>query len=190
MSDNLWDEFETDDEGQTPGDLRNLVKKLQKQLKTVQGQLEEKDSTINELTNKVKATSLRDLLTEAKIDPKFARLAERDGVEPTAEAVKKWVDDNKDFYSFTPAAAASEQDDAGDDQGEGEEDHVDPDLVAAVAQGQATEGVGRPSGSSTVTETIRQAMANPGQFKSREDMIAFLKDLGAPTPDRVSYSDD
>lgn len=182
MSENLWDGYNTDDDEPTAGDLRSLVKKLQKQLKAKDDELAERDSKIGELTKTVKATSLRDLLTDAKIDPKFARLAERDGVEPTAEAVKAWVDENKDFYSFTPPAGAEAQPSAADevDEGQESEDEVDPELTEAIAQGQSLEANGRPSGSSTVVTALEQAQANLGQFKTEAELDEFLRSLGAP----------
>ena len=186
MTDNLsWDEY--DDDTPNPGDLRDLVKKLQKELKTVKGSIEEKDKTIADLTGKVKATSLRDLLTAQGIDPKFAKRAELDGVDATEDAVKQWRQDNDGIYAFTPAEPAQEGEASED---EGAADEVPDDLRNGLQQGQDLEGAGRPSGSSTIADALRAARENPGQFKSEAEIDAYLRSLNAPTLTSLGAPDD
>lgn len=181
MTDDLrWLEDDDDRNDPSPGDLRNLVKKLQKELKDRDEKLAAQGKTIDDLTGQVKATSLRDLLTAQNIDPKFAKVAERDGVEPTEDAVKQWRQDYDGIYAFRPAAEQSLEDDAGD-EGEGDEGHVPDGLDDALQAGQNLEGAGHPSGSSTISDALRAARANPGQFKTEEELDAYLRKLGAPS---------
>lgn len=180
MSDNL-DWLNDDDDQPSPSDLRKQLAKAKRDLKAAQDALAEKDSTIADLTGKVKATSLRDALTEAGVDPKFAKIAERDGVEPTVDAVKKWREENDGIYAFTPVKAPEASEDAGDDEGDGHEDPVDPELQAGIAAGQTLEGTGRPSGSITHSDALREARHDLGRFKTEAEVDAYLRSLGAPS---------
>lgn len=182
MSDTFWDE--NDDAGNTgPKALRDQLDKLKAELKEQAKELEKAKSENAELVTKVKATTFRDALSDAGIDPKYARFAERDGVEPTAEAVKQWVEDNRDVYAFLQKSTAPSTDEVTDEeQGDEvvEEDQIPEELAEAIRQGQATEGVGRPSGSSTVVKALEQAQANLDQFKTEEEVDNYLRSLGAP----------
>lgn len=176
------DEFNfDDDQTQGPKALREQVKKLAKQLETLTGELEAERKEKAELAGQVKSVSLRDALSAAGVDAKFLKVAEKDGVEPTEEAVKKWVKENEDIYSFKPVEAKPQQGEPdGEEEQEFEDDETDEELRAAIEAGQATESAGRPSGSSTTIQALEQANANLGQFKTEAEIDAYLAQLGAP----------
>ena len=170
-----YDDFDEDEQNAGPKALRDHAKKLEKQLEELAKKLEAAEQARTEAEKKAKASTLRDVLTGLKIDPKFARLAERDGVEPEADAVKKWVDENKDFYSFTPTQA-EQADEVADEVYEESEDDIDPNYRQAVEAGNRAGAQGAGMGSSSVVDQIANLSA--GSF---EELVAELEKLGAPT---------
>ena len=166
-----YDEDEQQNDG--PPALREHAKKLERELKETKAKLEAEIQARTEAEKKAKAATLRDVLTDLKIDPKFARLAERDGVEPEASAVKAWVDENKDFYSFTPAKAAEAADE--EEQEVESEDEVDPTYRNAVEAANRAGQQGAGMGSTSVIDQI-----NDIDGETYEDMVAKIIALGAP----------
>lgn len=162
-----------DEQSAGPKALRDHAKKLEKQLEDLTKRLEDAEKARTEAEKKAKASSLRDVLTGLQIDPKFARLAERDGVEPEADAVKKWVDENKDFYSFTPTQTA-QVDEVADEADESGSD-IDPNYQRAVEAGNRAGAQGAGMGSASVVDQIANLSA--GSF---EELVAELEKLGAP----------
>lgn len=170
------DEFD-DDYGNGPKALRDALKKAQDELKARDKELDALRQTNESLTKQVKTTTLRDALTDAGVDPKYARFAERDGVEADAEAVKKWVEESREVYAFLATKPATNEDPA-DESDQGGDDNVDPELMAQILAAQRVETSGRPSGSTTIESVLEGT--DPSQFKSQADFNAFLAKLGAP----------
>lgn len=176
MSGYYDDNDDYDQEQSGPKALRDALEKAKRELAEAKKALEAEVAAKADLEKKVKSSTLRDALTDAGIDPKYARFAERDGVEATPESVKKWVDESKDVYAFlAPKAQAREQ------EQDGPEDVVDPDLVAGIEAGQSAESGGQPRGSNSVIDTL--AGADPSSFKSEAELYAYLQKLGAPVGD-------
>jgi hypothetical protein len=176
----LYDD-DDDFDGNGPKALRDALKKVQDELKAAQKELEDERKTNADLAKQVKTTSLRDALSDAGVDPKYARFAERDEVDADVESVKKWVEENKDVYAFLNKPAAATDAPAGDvvDAGDEEEvDDLDQDFVDQVLAAQAVETSGRPSGSTTVMQTLEGVDLN--KVTSQEDIVKLLKELGAP----------
>lgn len=167
-----------DDYTDGPKNLRDALKKAQDQLAQVQKDLEAERSSSADLAKKLKATSLRDALSDAGVDAKYARFAERDGVEPDVEAVKKWAAENADVYAFLAPKSAPAADD-GDDGPDGQEDQLPQEFVDQVRAGQRVENTGRPSGSSTVLEAL--TTVDPASFKTERELDDYIQSLGAPT---------
>lgn len=165
-----------------PKALREAHDKAIAKVKELEAKLAEQTKLNDEQAAKLKSTSFRDALADAGLDPKYARFAERDGVEPTAEDVKKWAEENKDVYAFL--APKSEPTREGDEeQVEFEDvsgqDSLDPDYEAQMRAGQQAESTGRPSGSATVEQAL--ASTDVSQFKTREELEKFLfEQLNAP----------
>lgn len=177
-----YDDF--DDNGQEqsgPKALREALEKAKADLKARDAKLAEQENQIAELSKAVKSNTLRDALSDAGIDPKYARFAERDEVEPDVDSVKQWVEDNRDVYAFLAKAAAPQG-----EQVEGEQeqappaDEIDPELVAALQAGQGLESTGQPVGSSNIAELL--AGTDPSKFNSEAEIDNLLRQLGAPTP--------
>ena len=176
---------EDDDYGQTdngPKALRDALKKAQDDLKARDAEIATLKEQAATLSKQVKSSTLRDALSDAGLDPKYARFAERDEVEPNVESVKKWADENKDVYAFLnkPAAEAPPGDDDGDAGDAGPEDQIDPALAAQILAAQQLSSDGRPSGSTTIQDTL--AAINLDQFKDGSEIDALIRSMGAPTP--------
>ena len=178
-------QYDDDDDFDSTGPkaLRDQLAKIKKDLADAQKELTKANEEKADLQTKVKSSTLRDALSDQGIDPKYARLAERDGAEPTPEGIKAWVKENEDVYAFLqkPDRAPEVDDGEQDDGDEADEDGFDPDLEQEIRLGQQTESTGRPSGSSTVLQALEQAGADLSRFKSGDEVDAFLRSLGAPS---------
>lgn len=172
---------EDDDYGQEPSSgpkgLRSKLDAVEKEKKALEAQLAELTSQNADLAKQLKSTTLRDALSDAGVDPKYARFAERDEVEPNADAVRRWAEENKDVYAFlnTPAPAPADG-----EQGEEQapEDELPEDIVAGVRAGEQAVNTGRPSGSATITDTL--AGADLSKFGSEAEVDAFIRSLDPP----------
>lgn len=148
-----------DDYGQNDGPkaLRDLVEKLQKQVKDLEKGLDAEKAEKATLAAQVKKSSLADLLKAAGIDPKFAARADKDGAEPTADGVKAWVEENKDFYNFAAAKPAETVAEQAEPDGE-------PNIPAGLAAGVRADQVLSESGVAPsdvdITSRIRSISAN------------------------------
>lgn len=102
-----------DDEGQ--GQQNTGQQQLPRGLRTRMKQLEAENKTLRETNEKLateaRKTAISQVLQTKKIDPKVANLVPKD-VEPTAEAVEKWLADYADVF---PVKAT---DDGKPDEGE------------------------------------------------------------------------
>ena len=171
--------YDEDDEyGQeqnAPKALRDALKKAQDELKARDATIAELEASASDLASRLKTTSLRDALTDAKVDPKYARFAERDGVDPTPEAVKKWVEDNKDVYAFL----APKQTEPADAEPAEQADEIPDELRQQLEAGSTLESAGRPGNSVTVMEALNAV--KPEQFKTEAELDAYIRSLGAPS---------
>lgn len=168
------DDFE-DESGSSPKDLRAALAKANKALKAKEAELAERDTQLADLAKKVKTVTLRDALSAAGVDPKYARFAERDEVDATPEAIAAWVDENKEVYAFLGKPAATATD---DDEAQETEDEIDPDLAAGVLAGQQVEGTGRPSGSTNLIQQLEGI--DTKSVQTREELEKLLAGMGVP----------
>ena len=159
-----------DDQSNGPKALRELVEKLQKQVKDQEKALEAEKAEKAELSAKVKKSSLADLLKQAGVDPKFAARADKDGADATEDGVKAWIEENKDFYNFGGTKPAEvevvEKDGA---------PNVSPDLEAGVRASQALSESGIAPGEVDILQKIQSI---PTEGISEDQFLAQLKSLG------------
>ena len=175
----LYDD-DDDFEQSGPKPLRDQLDKLKEQLRQAQKDLDAERSSSADLAKKLKTTTLRDALSDAGVDPKYARFAERDEVDADVESVKKWAAENADVYAFlSKPAPAQRADDSDEDDSDGQEDQLPEGFVNQILAGQQVENSGRPSGSSTVLDALTKV--DPAQFKTERELDDYIKSLGAPT---------
>lgn len=174
MSDNYdeYDEFEDN----SPAGLRAALKKAKAAEKAALKRAEDAEAKATQFEAQVKKSSLGDLLRAQGIDPKFAKLADRDGAEATEEGVKAWIEESKDFYNFgAPKQESVQQQDAADEDGA---DDTDPDYEAAIRAAQSLDAQG-VNPSEVAIEKKLQGI-DPSKVGSRDELLSKLKELGAP----------
>lgn len=169
MSDNYNDDYSDDSNG--PKALRELVDKLQKQVKDQEKALEAEKAEKATLSAQVKKSSLATLLKAAGVPEKFAARADKDGAEATEDGVKAWIDENKDFYNFgEPKAPAAVEEPDG-------QANVSPELAAAIAASQALDASGVTPSGVNVLEKIQSMDTDPRRV-SEDQLRKQLADLG------------
>jgi hypothetical protein len=87
--------FENDygqDDDNTP-----LVKQLREQIEKQSKALKERDDSLTKLQGQVRTQSVREILRDLGVRPKVAGLIPSD-LDPTPEAVEKWVKDYEDVF--------------------------------------------------------------------------------------------
>lgn len=177
-----FEDFE-DGEDTSPAGLRKALAKAKREAAAEKKRADDAEAKAAEATKAVKKSTLADLLKDAGIDPKFAARADRDGAEATADGVKAWVEENKDFYQFTaPKAAEGEQSEEQEqqDQGEAQSDSgLAPELVQAIQASQQLDASGVSPSEVGVLQRIQSISSDPNKV-SWDQMIADLKAAGAP----------
>lgn len=148
-------DYDYDDQNDGPKALRELVDKLQKQLKEQEKALEAEKAEKATLSAQVKKASLAELLKKAGVDPRFAARADKDGADATEDGVKAWIEENKDFYNFGAVKAAeATQEPSG-------EPNVSPELAAAIAASQSLDASGVTPSEVNVLEKIQSMNTDP-----------------------------
>ena len=167
MSDNYYDD---EDQSNGPKALRELVDKLQKQVKEQEKALEAEKAEKATLSAQVKKASLADLLKKAGVDPKFATRADKDGADATEDGVKAWIEENKDFYNFGAVKPAEAQEPAG-------EPNISPEMAAAITASQSLDSSGVAPSEVNVLEKIQSMDTNPRRV-TEQQLQDQLKALG------------
>ena len=184
--DNDFEDFEGGEDN-SPAGLRRALKKAQAEAKKATEALAAEREARATAEKAVKKSTLADLLKDAGIDPKFAARADRDGAEATADGVKAWVEENKDFYNFGAKKAAEEKEteqaqesEAADDESQAEiPEGLSPELVEALTASQQLDASGVTPSEVGVLQRLSSIKADPHK-KSYEDLVAELAALGAP----------
>ena len=171
MSDN-YDEYD-DFEDNSPAGLRKALKKAQDALKAEKKAREDAEAKAAAAEGLAKKASISDLLRAQGIDPKFARLADRDGAEATEEGVKAWVEENKDFYNFGAPKRESVQQDGAD-----EEPEEDSEYEAAIRASQSLDAQGVSPSEVDITKKIQGI--DLSKVSGRDELLQKLQELGAP----------
>jgi hypothetical protein len=165
MSDNYYDDDNDQKDG--PKALRDLVEKLQKELKAEKAAREASDAEKATLSAQVKKSSLASLLKAAGVPEKFAARADKDGAEATEDGVKAWIDENKDFYNFGPATPVVEV------QEPDGEPNVSPEMRDALAASRALDSAGVTPSDVNITDRIQSISAT-----TEEQLLEEMRALG------------
>ena len=185
--DNDFEDFEGGEDN-SPAGLRKALQKAQREAKKAREELAAEREARATAEKAVKKSTLADLLKDAGIDPKFAARADRDGAEATADGVKAWVEENKDFYNFGAKKVAEERETeqaqetetAGDETPQAEiPEGLSPELVEALTASQQLDASGVTPSEVGVLQRLSSIKADPHK-KSYEDLVAELAALGAP----------
>lgn len=172
------EDTETYGQETAPKALREALEKANKDKTELEKRLADLQKANDDLAKQVKSTSLRDAMSDAGLDPKYARFAERDEVEPNVDSVKKWAEDNKDVYAFLAPRSESAQEPQENADPQDQVDDMDPDMAEALGQAAGLQANGKPVGSATITDVL--ASTDVSKFRTREELNKFLDGLGAP----------
>lgn len=123
------DERDTTTEGGKPkGGMREYIKQLQAenaQLKT----------DLAEANEKARAASLAHVMAEKKLPSKVAKLLPKD-IDPSPEAIDKWLEEYGDVFNLKPAETTPEDTDQGEpDSPEDEGYRLQMDQVSRMSNG-------------------------------------------------------
>ena len=190
-------EDEYDENGQESGS--ELRKQLEKALKANKELAEKVASFESAEKAKQARESLESILKEKGVKPGLVKWLEKDGVEPSKDAVDKWLSENGEFFNVTADGKTNETTNNSSEQGEpnGQEQHeaqsqsadpfadLPPELRAAfqaMAAGQALESEAvsvqvDPKAEGVVQRSLEVVAENA---KSEADVLSALAKLGAP----------
>jgi hypothetical protein len=167
----MFENYE-DDQDNTP-----LVKQLRAAVEKANSALKAKDEELNKLSSQVKTQSVREILRDLKVNPKVANLIPSD-LEPTADAVGKWVKEYEDVFGAALHVEANPE--SGDDKGNeaAPEAQARPDVDDATANAlnrlqsaEASAGVIPPDREQA---QIAALAAIGNNSKSAQDVLDFL----------------
>lgn len=165
-----WDYDDEDDNQSSP-----LVKDLRKQLTEAKKANKELTTELGTLRPQVRKSSISSVLSDLGYNTKIAALLP-EGVEPTKEAVKAWVDEYGDVFNLgkaeevKPVAEAETKEEVKPLAGQTTQpvDQATQDMWARVQSGEAATGVTAPDIEKQQLAQLGAAMAaangSPDQF--------------------------
>lgn len=173
---------ETDEvQADGPKALRDQLKKKAASEKALQKELADLKAALAEASKASRAASLKDVLTAAGGDAaaKLARFYPADA-EPTADAVKSWLDENKDVFNLSVSTDTQQS------QGDSETattagQPLDPAVQAYLDARERAADLERdkvtvPGDEQLVAEMQRVA----SEAKNMQELTEGLRKLGAP----------
>ena len=110
MSNNYqdWDDEEDDDVQETRQQSESdLLRQLRKELKTKSKMLSEMESQLSTIKSEQRQNVIKSVLESKGVSPKIAKFIPQD-IDPSAEALSSWIEENADVFGLT-AQTPSEQ---------------------------------------------------------------------------------
>lgn len=187
----VYDEFDQEQPQQDgPKALRDALDKANKAIAEREKKLDEALKRIESFERKEKASTLGQLFQDKGVDPKYARWADKDGIEPTEDAVAAWIEENKDLLPAAQSNEDSQRNEPGNQGPQGQQ--ADPfaglpeEVRAALAamqgsqelESEAMTGIPFDPRAEEAVEASLSAVAS--NAKSEADIVAALKAMGAP----------
>lgn len=172
------DEDEQQGQGDGPADLRKAHRTAVKELKALKATLTERDARIAELSKRVRNLDIVDLLPKG-VSPKVAKLIP-ETVEPTADAVKAWLDEFGDVFNIKTDESTTDVVTDSDGDGESGDDtpRFDENTLAALAAMQQVSAGGSAIPADALGALRKAASAD---VQNPEEGLALLKSLGIET---------
>lgn len=190
----MYDEYDENEQNDQngPKDLRNALDKANKEKAALAKQVAEFTARLDQLEREKKSASLADLLKAKGVDPKYARWADKDEIEPSESAVDAWLADNKDLIPVTAESAGGSDESAPENQSAPTGDQGDPfagmpeELQAVLKAMQSSQELESSASTSIPLDpraeaAVERSLAAIGDSaKSEADLIKALTALGAP----------
>jgi hypothetical protein len=173
-----FDDDEQDERGDGPADLRKAHRAATRKIKELESKITELTGDNAKLSKRVRHLDIGELLPKG-VSPKVAKLIP-DTVEPTADAVKAWLDEFGDVFNVKAddtADTASDQvdnDEPGDDTPQ-----VDKETLAALAAFQQVSAGGTAVPQGALSALMADAAS--ADVKTPEEGLALLRKHGLET---------
>lgn len=175
-------EYDDEDEQQGRGDgpkpLRDAHNAAKRRIRELESQLAERDTKIEGLSKRVRNLDIVDLLPKG-VSPKVAKLIP-ETVEPTADAVKAWLDEFGDVFNIKTDESTTDVVTDSDGDGESGDDtpRFDENTLAALAAMQQVSAGGSAIPADALGALRKAASAD---VQNPEEGLALLKSLGIET---------
>lgn len=172
---------------QGPKALRDAVEKANKELKALREQNEK-------LQKQVATQGLEKILADKKVPANVQRWLKRDDVEPTAEAVDKWLSENGADFGWKPGETEGSEDATSEEApaqaAPAAQSVLTPELSEALARFNEVFGAG--SGAPVMpADQVKAAVDDvAGQVDVGTDynqVVAMLRDKGIPMGGEITY---
>jgi uncharacterized Zn finger protein len=143
MSNNYqdWDDEEDDFEQPRQQSDSDLLKQLRKELKTKSKMLNDMETQLSTIKAEQRQSTIKSVLESKGVSPKIAKFIPQD-IEPSAEAVNSWIEENAEIFGLT-VTTPSEQE--------------EPNLATLRQIDAVTANAQTPAGSEDLLLRIQQA---------------------------------
>lgn len=180
-----FDEIDDEDQNSAPAALRSAFNKAKKQNAELAKKLEE-------LTKKLATQSLDGLLRDKKVPANIQRWMKRDEVEPTAEAVDQWLEENGADFGWKPgepepAPEATKESHEVESQVETHSVLSEEDIQAYLRQ----QALGQEPSQALSLDPVKSAVDNVAANISLDTdpavVARMLQEAGIPVEGQVQY---
>lgn len=173
-----------DDEQQNGGALRAQLEKALKDLKAAQ----EENA---KLSKSVKTVTLDNLLRDKNVPANIQRWMKRDEIEPTPDAVDKWLAENGEDFGYKPGVTETAAEKPSESQQvAATEAPTEPSVPSVLTpediaqleriQGLLAAGTGQTVFSDAADTAVATVESKLGPNASLEDVVAELRAQGIP----------
>lgn len=188
----MYDEYEDDDQTTGPKALRDALAKANKRAEEAEKAAQDIAEKFAALEKAQKSQSLTQLLTAKGVNPKLAKWLDKDGVEPSEEAVDAWIEENGEFFNIKPSTAENTANEASEpgvapENGSDPYQGLPPEVQAALSAMQNSQNLeasatSTPSAADPKAEGAALAVieAIGKNATSLDDVLSSLQKLGAP----------
>ena len=175
--------YDDDNDQQTGGALRAQLEEALKKVKALEAENEK-------LGVSVKTVTLDNVLRDKKIPPHIQRWIKRDSVEPTADAVDKWVAENGADFGYKPGDETAAVKSSEGQQVPAVEAPTEPAVESVLTpedianleriQGLLAGGSGQTVYSDAAETAVKTVESQLGPNASMEEAVAALAAQGVP----------
>jgi len=110
MSNNYqdWDDEDDDIEQPRQQSDSDLLKQLRKELKTKSKMLNDMETQLSTIKAEQRQNTIKSVLESKGVSPKIAKFIPQD-IEPSAEAVNSWIEENAEIFGLTVTTPSEQE---------------------------------------------------------------------------------
>lgn len=170
MSDNWFLNDEYDGEADAPRGLRDAYRALKSEFKKMETSLSKAQADLADAQKATKQATFEQLLADKNVPAKVARWMKRDEVDPTSEAIDKWLAENGEDFGWKPQQTQNGEAPADTPDG------VSVEEADEIERANALSGDSSGAGGTAAKEAQIRDLANQGL--SLEALISKYKEIG------------